>query len=207
MQLYYFYLVKILFKYSSILLLVAILGIMLPSCQKKDAKDTKDPYADVQGNYFSIRQYALDQWNTFQGEPFTIVKTVKINDNTDSNFTTSDTLNWGNIFKVFFETDISDRKFLGQYTFTQFDDNADGTHNFYYKANDLDLFTQKLLITIDQLNNKVKGIYIETYKKTLWDECKQTLLYAPMHTIQIQTDDKPIFGAKKYSVVQYTFMR
>ena len=185
-------------------LFVVITCLLFISCQKKD---TKDPYADVQGNYFSIRQFALDQWNSFSGQPFVILKTVKINDKTDSSYTNSDTLNWGNIFKTFFETDISDRSFLGQYTFTQFDDNDEGTHNFYYKANDPDIFTQKLLISIDQLNKKVKGIYIETYHKTLWSESKQILYYAPMQTIQIQNDDKPVWGARKYSVVQYYFMR
>ncbi len=192
-------------KYPAyISLFIIALIVLFASCKKKD---TKDPYADIQGNYFSIRQFALDQWNTFRGSPFLILKTVKNGNKTDSSYTNSDTLNWGNIFKVFFETDISDRKFIGQYTFTQFDDNQEGTHNFYYKANDPDLFTQKLLITIDQINNKVKGIYIETYKKTLWDECKQTLFYYPMHTIQIQTDDKPVIGSKNYSVLQYYFMR
>ena len=180
-------------------------GILFSSCKKKNAID---PFADVQGNYFSIRQFGIDQWNTYAGRPFTILKTVKINNKTDSSYTNSDTLNWGDaIFKTFFETDISDRKWLGQYTFTQFDDNEEGTHNFYYKANDPDLFTQKLLITIDQQNSKVKGIYIETYKKTIFDECKQTLFYSPMETVQIQTDDKPGIGSRKYSVVQYYFMR
>lgn len=191
-------------QYKRILLLIIIGGILLPACKKKDSSD---PYANIQGNYFSIRQFALDQWNTFEGETFLIQKTVKTDGKTDSTLTRSDTLNWGDIFKVFFETDISDRKFLGQYTFSQFDDNSDETHNFYYKANDPDMFTQKLLITIDQFTNKVKGIYVETYKKTLWDECKQILLYSPMHTIQIQTDDKPVWGARKYTVLQYTFLR
>ena len=182
------------------------LAVMLfAACKKKVAQD---PYKDVKGNYFSIRQFGIDQWNTYAGVPFTILKTDKLNNHTDSSFTNSDTLNWGDeIFRPFFATDISDRKWLGQYTFTQFDDNEEGTHNFYYKANDPDMFTQKLLITIDMFNNKVKGIYIETYKKTIWDECKQTLFYSPMHTVQIQTDDKPAIGSKKYRVVQYYFQR
>ena len=192
------------FNYGRIVLLITLTGFLLTSCKKKD---TKDPYADVQGNYFSIRQFGIDQWNTYMGSPFMIVKTVKINNKIDSSYTNSDTLNWGNIFKVFFETDISDRKNLGLYTFSQFDDNEEGSHNFYYKANDPDQFTQKLLITIDQLTNKVKGIYIETYKKDLWCETKQILFYNPMHTVQIQTDEKPTIGAKKYTVVEYNFQR
>ena len=191
-------------SYGRILFLIVLAGILLSSCKKKAETD---PFADVKGNYFSIRQFGIDQWNSFQGAPFLILKTVKINGKTDSSFTNSDTLNWGNIFKVFFETDISDRKYLGEYTFSQFEDPDEGTHNFYYKANDPDEFTQKLLITIDQVNSKVRGVYIETYKKTFFNECKQILYYNPMHTIQIQTDEKPVIGARKYSVVEYTFMR
>ncbi len=187
---------------------------MFSSCKKKDEKD---PYADVKGSYFSIRQFALDEWKTFRGEPFTIIKTTKevkgdakkVKDmssaKTDSIYTNSDTLNWGSIFEVFFATDISDRKYLGKYTFSQFDDNMEGTRNFYYRANDDDLFTQKLLITIDITNNKVKGLYVETFKKTIWTEIKQNLYYAPMRTVQIQTDEKPSIGSRKYSVLQYYF--
>ena len=187
-----------------ILLCLSVLAFQ--SCKKK--KQEADPYADVKGHYFSVRQFTLDEWQTFRGQAFTILKTVREDKKkTDSSFTTSDTLNWGNIFKTFFETEISDRKYLGQYTYSQFDDNQEGSRNFYYKANDEDMFTQKLLITVDQVNNKVHGIYIETYKKTLWGETKQNLYYAPMKTIQIQVDEKPLVGARKYKVVQYYFMR
>ncbi len=185
------------------IVLVALSAFAFQSCKKKKAED---PYADVKGHYFSIRQFALDEWQTFHGQAFTILKTVRENKKTDSSYTTSDTLNWGNIFKTFFETEISDRKFLGQYTYNQFEDNQEGTRNFYYKANDEDMFTQKLLITVDQVNNKVKGIYIETFKKSPWGETTQKLYYAPMKTIQIQTDEKPLVGARKYKVVQYYFM-
>lgn len=184
------------------ILFIALLVLICSSCKKKI-----DPYVDIKGNYFSINQYALDQWNTFSGEPIMIIKTVRINNGkTDSLLTNSDTLNWAPIFKTFAETDISDRKYLGQYTFTQFDDNQDETHNFYYEANDKDLFTQKLLLSIDQFNNKVKGIYIETIKKDISGEHTQKLYYAPLKTIQIQTDDRPMLGGKKFKVEQYDLM-
>ena len=175
------------------------------SCKKKKAAD---PNANVRGNYFSIRQFALDEWNTFQGEPFVILKTVREDKGKpDSSYTNSDTINWNPIFTAFFETDISDRKFLGQYTFTQFDDNVDFTHNFYYQANDPDMFTQKLLITIDAQGGLITGIYVETVKHSFWDDVTQKLYYNPMKTIQLQKDDKPRFGSRKFTVVQYDFMR
>ncbi|MCD6012261.1 MAG: hypothetical protein K0Q79_2123 [Flavipsychrobacter sp.] len=173
-----------------------------------DKKEDKEDYSNVQGNYFSINQYILDQWNTFAGEPFVIQKTTWVNGKTmDSSYTNSDTINWARLFAIFSATDISDRKYLGQYSFNQFDDNQDGTHNFFYMAKDHDLFTQKLLLTVDQENMKVKGIYIETYKKSATDECTQKLYYSPMKKIQIQWDDRPVFGGKKHTVQEYEFMR
>jgi hypothetical protein len=191
-------------NYNKALLIILLLSVCILSCKKKEEGED---YSKVRGNYFSIRQFALDEWNTFQGEPMVIVKTVKTNGKTDSSYTNSDTLNWNPIFETFFKTDISDRKFLGKYNFNQFDDNVDQTHNFFYQAIDRDEYTQKLLITIDQQTQKVTGIYIETLEHTFWDDKIQKLFYSPMKTIQIQTDDKPKFGSKKYSVLQYDMMR
>ena len=194
---------KIPFRYYAGLLLVLL---AVASCKKKEkaAVDT----TDIKGNYFSIKQFALDEWNTFSGEPFLIEKSVRINNGKpDSSMTNSDTISWAPIFKAFFDADISDRKFIGKYTFTQFDDREDETHNFFYQANDEDLFTQKLLITIDDVNSKVKGIYVETYKKTFMSTTVQKLYYSPMKTIQIQNDEKPMLGSKKFTVTEYTFMR
>ncbi len=181
-----------------------LLSIISLSCKKKTEQDE---FANVNGHYFSIGQFGLDEWNTFSGEPMTLLKTVKVGEKIDSSYTNTDSLDWTPILKTFFETDISDRKYLGKYKFTQFDDNEDETHNFFYEANDDDLFTRKLLITIDQYTNKVKGIYIETFKKKFGGEVTEKLYYKPMKTIQIQTDERPTVGSRKYTIVQYEFLR
>jgi len=197
--------VKKYYKYSFFLIL--ILAIAATSCKKK--KENKPP-ADLSRTYFSIRGYALDEWNTFAHSPFTIVKTVKVNDGkTDSSYTNSDVMNWAPIFKTFFETDISDPKFLEKYKYSYFPDNQDGTENLFWEATDPDddeLFTKKLLITVDQYTRRVKGVYIETSKKNFLGEHIQKLYYKPMKTIQIQTDDKPILGSSTFTIVQYDFM-
>ena len=66
--------------------------------------------------------------------------------------------------------------------------------------------SQKLLITIDAYNSRVKGIYIETSKKISLGEYTQKLYYKPMKTIQVQTDNKPFVGENKFTIVQYDFM-
>ena len=188
------------------ILCAVLMACLFFSCKKKEAA----PLADAgTGTYFSIKQFELDQWNTWQGEPFLINKTVTINKKTDSSLTNSDTISWAPIFKTFAETDISDPKFVGQYNVNSFVDPQDGSLNLFYQAkedND-DLFTRKLLITMDQDTRKVRGIYIETFKKYFGGEATQKLYYAPMKTIQIQTDDKPLLGSKKFTVVEWTFMR
>jgi len=189
-------------KYYSVLLV--LLALSVGSCKK--TRD-KAPEELVEGNYFSINQFMLDEWNTFAGEPFMITKTVREGGKTDSVLLNSDIMPWGDVVKIFSETDISDRKYLGKYKFTQFDDNADQTHNFFYEALDEELFTRKLLITINQFTAKIKGIYIETEQKTVFEDCVRKLYYAPLKTIQIQTNNKPLLGSKKYTVEQYDFMR
>lgn len=167
-----------------------------------------EDYSSITGTYFSVRQYALDQWNTFYGEPFLIIKTVKVNNGPyDTSYTASDTLNWGNIFKTFFATEISDRKYLGKYKFTQFEDDQDVTHNFFYEALEDDLYTRKLLITVDQYTQLVKGIYIEAIDKSLSEDKVIKLYYKPMKRIQIQTTETPLLGEKVHTVTEYEFQR
>lgn len=185
---------------------VTLIACLATSCKKKE--DKKDEYANWQGNYFSVRQFALDEWNTFVGEPFVIMKTISVdNKKIDTTYTNSDTINWTPIFETFFNTEISDRKYLGKYNFTQFDDNDDDTHNFFYEAKEDDLFTRKLLISIDGYTKMVRGIYVETEKGSLGASTVQKLYYRPMKTIQIQTIEKSLFGSKKHTVLQYDFMR
>lgn len=192
-------------KNLAILLCSLVLLTAASSCKDNKANDE---FANESGSYFSIRQYALDQWNTFSGEPFVILKTERVNNGRwDSSFTNSDTLNWGDIFKVFFETEISDRKFLGKYKFTQFDDDQDDTHNFFYEALEDDLYTRKLLITIDGYNQMVKGIYIEANKESLLGSKMVKLYYKPLQRIQIQTIESPLLGEKKHTVTEYDFER
>jgi hypothetical protein len=192
-------------RFGSALTLLLAAGVLFSaSCKKKKAEDD---FSNVKGNYFSIYQYGVDAWNTYEGPPFLIVKSIRIDEGkTDSSYTNSDTINWAPIFKTFFATDISDRKYLGQYNFNQFDDPQDLTHNFFYKAKEDDMFTQKLLITIDQQTSKCRGIYIETFEKSTFGETTQKLYYKPLRTIQIQTDSKPLFGKRKFTVQQWDFV-
>ena len=129
---------------------------------------------------------------------------VTTNGKKDSSFVNVENANWVEILGEFTPTDISDRKYLGKYTFSQFDDNFENTHNFLYTANNNELYTQKLLITMDVNTMKVRGVFIETYKKSFWNERIEKLMYIPLRSILIQQYDKPLIGSKKETITKYT---
>lgn len=190
--------------YRFFLLFAGTLCLGLSSCKDETQieKDTQE-----KGTYFSIKQYILDEWDTHMGEPIVFTKTVKENGKTDSSMTNVEIMNWPEILGPFIASDISDKKFLGKYAFSQFDDELDNTHNLMYVANGDEMFVQKLLITLDATTVKVKGIYIETHKKVLWSTTTQKLFYSPVRTIQVQEYSKPLIGTKKEKVTQYQVVR
>jgi hypothetical protein len=179
---------------------------ILVSCKKKHIVAKNDNPAG--GTYFSIVQFALDQWNNFRGEPFTLYKVTKENGKIDSIIVSADTLDWGtDVFKVFFPSDISDRRFLGHYRFSSFDDNVTASHIYYYEAIDDTLFTKKLQISVDPENNKILSIYIETQRDSGPKGVMQRLFYKPLKLIQIQEFGGTTIGAKMEKETEYFFMR
>lgn len=164
---------------SRLLSIIIISTIFWVSCKPKQ----EEPKPDAsKGTYFSIKQFADDQWATFRGQPFGMQKVVYMNGKTDSSYTTAYDVNWGTIFNPFFESDISDPKFLGKYRYSVFKDDNTYSVNLFYEAVDDKLFTRKLVITLDELTAKVKSIYIETEGKKV----SRKLLYLPVTLISIQ---------------------
>jgi len=178
--------------------------IFLFSCKEDENKSVNTD----EGTYYSIRQFAQDQWNYNMGAPFVILKTVRVNGGkVDSSYTNSDTLNWGHIFDLFFQCDISDPSFLGKYKYSFFEDEEQDTYDVFYEALDEDLYTKKFLVTASQENKLIRGIYIEASEKTPFNDKIVKLYYKPMKRIQIQVTDKPLFGKKKHVVTEYEFIR
>lgn len=180
------------------ILLLFIPGLLLISCSKKKP-DNINPEA---GTYFSIRQFAADQWNTFRGQHFGMEKIVQFNGKTDSSLTTAFDMDWAAVLKPFFESDISDPKFLGQYNFSTFKDDATFTINLYYEAKNDKLFTRKLMISVDDVTAKVKSIYIETESSNI----QRKLFYLPVRLISIQEFEKDGPVTKELKI-DYRFLR
>jgi hypothetical protein len=180
---------------------------LLPACRKKNAEKNSKVFIDSsKGTYFSIRQFTADQMKTYHGYPFSFIKTTTINGTTDSSIENMNTMDWGFIFKTFFAADIGEYRFLGKYRFTLFEDDATATRNFLYEAKDDSLYTQKLQISADQLNNKIRSIYIETAKHAGFTDEEGKLYYNPEKKIQIQHYEKSSMGKAQSSVIEYRFM-
>jgi hypothetical protein len=171
-----------------------------------DKEDKKSAAPTDQGTYFSIRQFAKDQLDTYWGQPFTLQKIETINGKKDSALISTYKMDWASVLKTFFESDISDPKYLGKYTFSTFDDKSTDSRTYYYEANEPDLFTRSLQIITDPYNNVIKSIYIETAANGRMGERSQKLYYRPIKVIQIQEFESSAIGKDKRSIVEYRFL-
>ena len=188
-----------------IIALPIVVLVIFAAC-KPHAKPTAVKDNGEKGTYFSVNQFIKDQWNTHIGQPYSIVKVVTKNGKADSSITNALTMDWGDIFKRFFATDIGDPKYVGHYEFSMFLDESTDTRNFYYEAKDDMLFTRKLQITAMQENNKITHIYIETERRSGMKDVIQHLYYAPLSVIQIQEFDALATGDKNQVRIEYFFM-
>lgn len=180
---------------------IALLICILVSCKKKPQSEP-----EVKGTYFSVVQFAQDQWATYHGQPLSLTKIVNDNGKIDSSYESALNMNWGDdVFKYFFATDISNKKYLGHYNFTSFDETTNDTHVFSYEAIDEDLFTRKLWITIDPTNNKILSLYIETRKDVNAKQVVGKLYYKPRKLIQIQEFQNSATGLKMDKEIKYRF--
>jgi len=184
---------------------IIYLSFIFLGCNKPDGKK-EDPPPPGEGTYFSIRQFAKDQYELFKGQPFTFDRFETINGKRDSTLVNTFQVDWAEILKIFFATDISDPEYLGKYDFSLIDDDATISRIYYYEANDPALFTRKLQIITDPENNKIKSIYIETRDEKGVGERAQKLYYAPKKVIQIQEFESKLAGPDRNYMLEYRFL-
>lgn len=187
---------------KTISVFLLLLSFSFLACKKK--AEVPENYNGA--TYFSIKDFVKDQWNTFHGQPIAIQQVTALNGKTDTILSSALTMQWSPLFKLFFATDISDKKFLNQYNFSSFEDEATTSRSYEYVAKNEELYTQKLQINTDLFTNKVRSIFIETRESTFWNVKTQKLLYSPMHVIHIQEHNDPLMGKQKDLVIDYKFM-
>ncbi len=182
---------------------ICIILLVITACKTKQT-DVKQP--EDNGRYFSIADYAMDQVNTYYGQPYGMLKITFAEGKSDTLYTNTEKIDWAAILRIFFATDISDKKYLDRYNFSEFADTMSNTNNYYYEAKEKELFTQKLHITTNPRSNLINSIYIETSKNQSLDNRTQRLYYIPGKSIIIQEFESGNTGDDKEVRVEYQFM-
>lgn len=183
-------------------LLAALIVLFLAACSGKEPV----PEQTAEGTYFSIIEFAQDQWFIQQGQPRNLLKKVYFNGQMDSSHTNVFDVDWASVLKVFFETDISDPKYIGQYDFSAFEEEITTSKGFYYEAKNDKLYTRRLHITSDYFTDKVKSIYIEAERADRMGTKTLKLYYEPLKTISIHELETSRTGQKKELRVVYEYM-
>lgn len=182
--------------------LILLFALALSACKTKE-----DTTVSSNGEgYFSIVQFAQDQWDTFHGQPYNLSKKVYFNGAVDSSLVIATDMEWSPILKVFFETDISDPKYVGKYKFSSFKDRTTTSNNFYYEAKDPKVYTKKLHITVDYFTDRITSIFIEAERDTRLGTKNVKLFYTPMETISIQEKETSKTGEEKDLRIVYEFL-
>lgn len=183
-------------------ILVAFVVLMLSACSGRQSVVDNA----VEGTYFSIIEFAQDQWYMHQGQPRSILKKVYFDGKVDSTFTNAFEVDWASVLKVFFETDISDPKYIGQYDFSAFEEKITTSKGFYYEAKNEKLYTRRVHITSDYFNDKVKSIYIEAEKSDRMGTRNLKLYYEPLKSISIHELETSKTGQRKELRVVYEYL-
>lgn len=189
-------------KVSSVIFPAGILAVMLflSGCWEEKNQQPETPHDGA--GYFSVREYASDQFETFWGQPFTMEKSIRFNGKTDTVYLDAYNMEWGQILAAFFKTDIGEPGFIGKYRFQDFEDEITQSRIFLYEAIEASLLTRKLQVSADPFSNKIKSVYIETAEKGKTGK----LLYIPLKLIQIQEYSVSFPGGKKDLRVEYRFL-
>jgi uncharacterized lipoprotein len=183
-------------------LFAVFIVLLLSACSKTDRVQEKA----AEGTYFSIIEFAQDQWYMYQGQPRSILKKVYFDGKTDSTYTNAFEVDWASVLKVFFETDISDPKYIGQYDFSAFEEATTTSKGFYYEAKNEKLYTRRIHITSDYFTDNVKSIYIEAEKSDRMGTKSLKLFYEPLQSISIHELETSKTGQKKELRVVYEYM-
>lgn len=176
---------------------------LVSACTQKNAENKKPEIAedDKGPYYFSMKDFVLDQWNVFHGQPYTFLVRVTKDGKTDSSYVDAFKMELGALMETFNKTDIGEKKFLDKYRFNVVDDNVTFTRNYYYEAIDPTLYTKVLQVMTDPTNNKIKSVYVEASD----DKKELKLYYAPHKIIQVQEFKKANSGLLKEVKTEYRF--
>lgn len=180
------------------------LGLIFSSCQFLEKQPVLEQKNTDEG-YYSISGFLDDQWNIIGGQPYVLLRVASFNGQIDSSYVHLDSTLWKNIRKQFDPSDISSSRFLNQYTFSMYKEDALNLIYLNYEANLPSLFTRKLNVGVDNLNHKIRTVFIETRSGNRTYEKAQKLTYIPHKLIRIQSFEKSVVSKPEELMVSYYF--
>ena len=187
-------------------LLIVVLSLSLFACkEKQNSNSVKEENKEEVQTYFSITEYFVDQWNNRRGNPYTLLRIVTLNGKSDSAFVVMDSTLWFSLRAKFDAADISDPKFLGKYKDEIFNDETTETNHIYFEAKEPNLFMQKMDISVDMFNDKVKSVYVETREDKENYAHTQKLQYIPDRIFQFQESERSSDAPDKELRIEYRF--
>ena len=117
-------------------------------------------------------------------------------------------IDWAAITKPFFQADISAKRFIGHYDYSEFSDLPASQRVRSYEAKEDDLRTRQLLVTTDLAHDKiVRSILIATREEGFWNTREQKLYYLPGRFITIAETIRSRIGPDKDLRAEYRFLR
>lgn len=183
-----------------------VFTVFIAACSGKKKEIKVDPeFANVEGTYFSIRQFIRDQWEMNKMLPITFERIIVSDEGRDSSFISGFKMELGHIMETFANTDIGDKKYLGKYSFSESLDSASNTRTYFYDANDPEFYTQKLQIITGASDNQIKNVYIEAAESSGWTRTSLKLYYAPGKLIRIIESKKARFVSPDVTTTEYRF--
>jgi hypothetical protein len=196
------------------LVLVCVGCLSLFACKEKQKSSSVEEKTvpvermkveDTTQTYFSIKDYFNDQWKSREGNPYTLLRLQTVNGKTDSAFKLLTNELWAALRAPFDAADISDKKFLGYYKFDSFIDETTETTHYYYESISPDLYLQKMDISADQYNNRVRSVYLETRRVENGRHISQKLQYIPDRLFQVQQFEKTEGQKEQNSNLEYRY--
>lgn len=184
------------------------LALIFASCAPAPPSTEDDRPRDGSDSYFPLTYFIREQYALYFGEPFTVERILSLNGKRDSSTVRAATADWAAITRPFFAADISPKRFIGRYEYSQFDDLATSQRIRSYEAKEPGLRTRQLLVNTDlEHDHLVRSIFIATREESFWSTREQKLYYMPGRNISIGETTRSRLGPDKDMHAEYRFSR
>lgn len=178
------------------------------ACAPAPPSTEDDRPRDGSDSYFPLTYYIREQYALYFGEPFMVERILTLNGKRDSSLIRAGDADWAAIVQPFFTADISPKRFVGKYEYSQFDDLATSQRIRSYEAKEPGLRTRQLLVNTDLENDHlVRSVFIATREESFWSTREQKLYYMPGRHISISETTRSRLGPDKDLHAEYRILR